>query len=250
MGADDGGSNGRREDDSAILIFGGAAFMIRLSDVRFCYPTGEFSLAIPEMSVAAGEKVAVIGPSGSGKTTLLNLVAGILSPDNGGIDVAGNDLDKADDQTRRDFRIKNIGFVFQDFGLIDYLDVLDNILHPYRITSSLKLTPQIRQQALELAGQLGVGARLKHFPTTLSHGERQRVAICRALLPEPKIILADEATGNLDPDNKQLILDALFEAASIQNTTLLAVTHDHELLGRFDRIIDFRNFLVPEPEAS
>ena len=224
--------------------------MIRLSDVRFCYPTGQFRLALPELSVAAGEKVAVIGPSGSGKTTLLNLVAGILTPENGYIEIAGTELDKATDQTRRDFRITTIGFIFQDFGLIDYLDVLDNILHPYRITSSLRLTAQIRQQALELAEQLGVGARLKHFPATLSHGERQRVAICRALLPGPKLILADEATGNLDPDNKQLILDALFEAASAHNTTLLAVTHDHELLGRFDRVIDFRDFLVTEPGDS
>ena len=224
--------------------------MIRLSDVRFCYPTGEFRLAIPEMSVAAGEKVAVIGPSGSGKTTLLNLVAGILAPDNGSINIAGTDLDRATDQSRRDFRITTIGFIFQDFGLIDYLDVLDNILHPYRITSSLTLTAPIRQRALELAEQLGVDARLKHHPATLSHGERQRVAICRALLPDPKLILADEATGNLDPGNKQLILDALFEATSTNHTTLLAVTHDHELLGRFDRIVDFRNFLVNEPEAS
>lgn len=223
--------------------------MIRLNDVRFSYPSGEFRLSIPEMSVAAGEKVAVIGPSGSGKTTLLNLVAGILAPNSGSLTIAGTKLDHAADQARRNFRITTIGFIFQDFGLIDYLDVLDNILHPYRITSSLALTSGVRKQAAELARQLGVGARLKHFPATLSHGERQRVAICRALLPAPKLILADEATGNLDPDNKQLILEALFEAVSTHKTTLLAVTHDHELLDRFDRIIDFREFLDQQEAA-
>lgn len=224
--------------------------MIQLKDVDFSYPSGEFRLRIPELSVKAGERVAVIGPSGSGKTTLLNLVAGILSPGKGAIEVAGSDLGRAGDQARRDFRITTIGFIFQDFGLIDYLQVADNILHPYRITSSLQLTKEIRQKALDLANQLGVGNRLEHFPATLSHGECQRVAICRALLPGPEIILADEATGNLDPDNKQLILEALFQAVEVHRTTLLAVTHDHELLGRFDRVVDFKNFLDRQPEAA
>jgi len=224
--------------------------MIQLLEVGFKYPTGEFRLTIPELSVADGEKVAVIGPSGSGKTTLLNLVAGILTPDNGSLTIAGTQLDVAADQARRDFRITTIGFIFQDFGLIDYLDVLDNILHPYRITSSLTLTPDVRKRAAELAEQLGVGARVTHFPDALSHGERQRVAICRALLPAPKIILADEATGNLDPDNKELILEAMFEAVSRHETTLVAVTHDHELLDRFDRVIDFKEFLDRDREAA
>lgn len=224
--------------------------MIQFKDVDFSYPSGEFRLRIPQLSVAPGEKVAVIGPSGSGKTTLLNLVAGILSPKSGTIEVAGSDLGRAGDQARRDFRITTIGFIFQDFGLIDYLQVVDNILHPYRVTSSLQLTRDIKLKAHELAKQLGVGERLDHFPATLSHGECQRVAICRALLPGPEIILADEATGNLDPDNKQLILEALFQAVEGQRTTLLAVTHDYELLGRFDRVVDFRDFLDRRAEGA
>lgn len=223
--------------------------MVHLDNVRFRFPSGEFRLEVPHLSVTAGEKVAVIGPSGSGKTTLLNLVAGILTPTAGRLEVDGAGLAQLSEQQRRDFRIARIGFIFQDFGLIDYLDVLDNIVHPCRISSTLKLTSEIKQRARELAGQLGVSSRTKHHPAELSHGERQRVAICRALLLSPKLILADEATGNLDPKNKMLILDALFQAVTTQQATVLAVTHDHELLDRFDRVIDFRKFLAVSPEA-
>ncbi len=224
--------------------------MIHLNSVRFRYPAGEFRLEVPQLSVAAGEKVAVIGPSGSGKTTLLNLVAGILTPTAGRLEVGGTNLAQLSDQRRRDFRIARIGFIFQDFGLIDYLDVLDNIVHPCRISSALTLTGEIKDKARELASQLGVSSRMKHHPAELSHGERQRVAICRALLLGPKLILADEATGNLDPHNKLLIIDALFQAVATQQATVLAVTHDHELLDRFDRVIDFRDFLAVAEEAS
>ena len=143
---------------------------------------------------------------------------------------------------RRDFRITHIGFVFQDFELLDYLNVLDNILHPYRITRALKLTQPIEQRAIELANGLEIGDKLRRFTGELSQGEKQRAAICRALLPQPQLILADEATGNLDPRNKGKILDLLFENVDSHNATLLAVTHDHELLPRFDRVIDFLDF--------
>ena len=224
--------------------------MIELSDVTFSYPSGEFHLDIPHLSVAAGEKVAVIGPSGSGKTTLLNLAAGILVPSSGVIEVDGIHLGGLGDARRRDFRIGTIGFIFQDFGLIDYLNALDNILHPFRISSALTLTSKIKNKARGLAEQLGVHSRLTSHPPQLSHGERQRVAICRALMTGPKLLLADEATGNLDPDNKLLIIEALFQAVATRNTTLLAVTHDHELLSRFDRVIDFRAFLGTPKEAA
>ena len=131
---------------------------------------------------------------------------------------------------------------FEDFELLDYLSVLDNILHPYRITRALKLTPEVRRRARDLAGQMGIGDKLQRHAGDLSQGEKQRAAICRALLPQPKLILADEATGNLDPDNKLHILDLLFEAVDQHGATLLAVTHDHELLPRFDRLVDFNEF--------
>ncbi len=146
------------------------------------------------------------------------------------------------DTGRRDFRITSIGFVFQDFELLDYLNVMDNILHPYRITGALTLDKAVRERAEILAQEMGIGDKLKRPANDLSQGEKQRAAICRALLPQPKLLLADEATGNLDPDNKTRILDLLFKSVADHDATLLAVTHDHDLLKRFDRVIDFKDF--------
>ena len=216
--------------------------MIHIRGLSFCYPGDAFRLDIPSFELQQGEKLAVIGPSGSGKTTLLNLVSGIITPNAGEVQVADTAVSALSDARRRDFRIHNIGFVFQDFELLDYLNVLDNILHPYRITRALRLTAEVRRRARELAQQMGMGDKLQRGAGTLSQGEKQRAAICRALLPRPALILADEATGNLDPQNKSHILDLLFEAVDQHQATLLAVTHDHELLPRFDRIVDFREF--------
>ena len=216
--------------------------MIAIRNLEFSYPTGNFSLHIPEFSVETLEKVAVIGPSGTGKTTLLNLIAGIIVPAQGSIRVKDISVDQLNDARRRQFRITQIGFVFQDFELLDYLNVFDNILHPYRITKALQLDPPVRQRAGMLAEAMGIGDKLKRRATDLSQGEKQRTAICRALLPKPTLILADEATGNLDPENKTRILNMLFRAVEEHETTLLAVTHDHELLKKFDRVVDFMEF--------
>ena len=216
--------------------------MITINDLEFSYPTGNFFLQIPEFSVEKHAKIAVIGPSGTGKTTLLNLVAGIIVPKRGSIRVNDTPVDQLNDARRRQFRITNIGFVFQDFELLDYLNVRDNILHPYRITKALHMDSLVRQRTRMLAEEMGIGDKLKRQATALSQGEKQRAAICRALLPKPKLILADEATGNLDPENKTRILDLLFRAVQEHDTTLLAVTHDHELLKRFDRVVDFNEF--------
>ena len=216
--------------------------MIDIRSLEFRYKTGEFHLSIPGLSVSSGEKLAVIGPSGSGKTTLLNLIAGIIQPLQGSVHVGDIEVSQLSDAARRDFRISNIGFVFQDFELLEYLNVMDNILHPYRITTALKLTHEVRDRAEVLAGQMGIADKLGRSARDLSQGEKQRAAICRALLPGPGLILADEATGNLDPRNKGHILDLLFESVASHNATLLAVTHDHELLPRFDRVVDFADF--------
>jgi putative ABC transport system ATP-binding protein len=165
---------------------------------------------------------------------------------NGNIRVGETRIDSLNDAQRRDFRIQNIGFVFQDFELLDYLNVIDNILHPFRITRALKLDKDVRERAAALAEKMGIGDKLKRQTNDLSHGEKQRNAISRALLPHPKLILADEATGNLDPENKDRILDLLFQAVDEHEATLLAVTHDYELLKKFDRIVDFRNFQSKE----
>ncbi len=216
--------------------------MIRVDSLEFYYREGEFCLSVPELTVEKTEKVAVIGSSGSGKTTLLNLIAGIVTPIKGTVSVDDLKVSELPDAGRRDFRITSIGFVFQDFELLDYLNVMDNILHPYRITGALTLDKAVRERAEILAQEMGIGDKLKRPANDLSQGEKQRAAICRALLPQPKLLLADEATGNLDPDNKTRILDLLFQSVADHDATLLAVTHDHDLLKRFDRVIDFKDF--------
>jgi putative ABC transport system ATP-binding protein len=216
--------------------------MIRISELRFRYPEGEFALHVPELAIAQGERVAIIGPSGCGKTTLLHLIAGIRTPQAGRVSTNDVDLTDLDDSQRRDFRIRNIGLVFQEFELLEYLDVLDNILLPYRINSSLSLTKEVRERARELAGQMGIADKLDRYANLLSQGERQRVAVCRALLAEPDLLLADEPTGNLDPTNKDRVLELFLESAAASGATLVTVTHDHDLLPRFERIIDFKEF--------
>jgi putative ABC transport system ATP-binding protein len=218
--------------------------MIRIEQMAFAYPGGEFALSVPELTGDAGETVAVVGPSGSGTSTLRNLIAGVLRPSAGRVVVSGTEVSALAEAPSRGFRARSIGFVFQDFGLLDYLSAGDNILHPYRICSALRLSSEVRERAWMLAERLGVANGLHRRPGSLSQGERQRVAICRALLPAPPLVLADEATGNLDPVNKQAILDLLFEAVMADGTTLVAVTHDHELLSRFARVVDFHAFLA------
>jgi putative ABC transport system ATP-binding protein len=216
--------------------------MIRVSQLRFRYPEGDFALRVPELAVERGRAVAMIGPSGSGKTTLLSLMAGIRTPETGEILTAGTDLGSLDEPARRDFRIRTIGLVFQEFELLEYLSVLDNILLPYRISPALCLDGAVRERARELAHEVGIGDKLDRYANLLSQGEKQRVAVCRALLARPPLILADEPTGNLDPTNKDHVLDILFDYARSSEATLVTVTHDHDLLGRFDRVIDFKDF--------
>ena len=160
--------------------------MINIHALEFHYRYGEFRLRVPEFNVAKSEKVAVIGPSGSGKTTLLNLIAGIFTPVSGTASVDNTEVSTLSDAQRRDFRITNIGFVFQDFELLDYLNVLDNILHPYRITRVLTLDRSARERAVRLAERMGIDDKLRRFADDLSQGEKQRAAICRARCFSPR----------------------------------------------------------------
>ena len=209
--------------------------MIRLEDLRFCYQEGDFALSVPELRIERGERVAVIGPSGSGKTTLLHLIAGIATPERGRVHTGGVEVTALSDSARRDFRVRHIGLVFQEFEL----------LLPYRINPSLRLAPAVRERADALAARLGIADRLGRLASQLSHGEKQRAAVCRALVAEPDLILADEPTGNLDPANKEKVLEILVEYAVERAATLVTVTHDHALLKRFERVIDFRSFHAP-----
>jgi putative ABC transport system ATP-binding protein len=212
--------------------------MVEVKQLIFQYPDSTYQLGIDYFCIKPGEKLALIGASGSGKTTLLKLIAGILSPEAGMVTVAGTSPESLDAAERRNFRISRIGFIFQELQLLDYLTVLDNILHPYRINRSLQLDRAVRGRAMELARQTGLADKLGQKPGRLSQGEKQRVAVCRALLPMPRLVIADEATSHLDPASKLRILDLLFLAVERFSASLLVVTHDHELLPYFDRVVD------------
>lgn len=222
--------------------------MIHVEGLQFSHKDG-FELRIPQLSVAPGERVAVVGPSGTGKTTLLNILAGIIPPRSGIVRVRDQTVTALGDSARRRLRARTIGFVFQNFALVQYLSVLENILYPYRIGEGLILTPDVRARARSLAHATGLGEKLRRYPGQLSQGEQQRVAICRALIAQPSLILADEATGNLDPVTKEVILMLLFDQARDAGATILAVTHDHDLLRHFDRVIDFAALRFGAPAA-
>jgi len=219
---------------------------VAISNLGFRYRDGDFSLRVPELQVARGEALAFVGPSGSGKTTLLHLIAGIVAATAGRVVTEGVALSALSEPARRDFRVRSIGLVFQEFELLDYLSVLDNVLLPYRINPALRLDRSVRARARALAERLGIAKLLGRCPAQLSQGERQRAAVCRALVADPPLLLADEPTGNLDPANKIRVLDLLFDVARERGATLVTVTHDRELLPRFDRVLDFKQFATSE----
>jgi ABC-type lipoprotein export system ATPase subunit len=218
--------------------------VIAISELAFQFPRSDFRLVVPSLEVAPRERVAIIGPSGSGKTTLLYLLSGILSPSLGTIRVQGRELNTLGDAELRAFRIRQVGLVFQSFELVSYLNVFDNILLPYRLHPALSLGQEVVRRAERLAQETGIAHRLGYFPHRLSQGEKQRVAICRAILPEPSLLLADEPTGNLDPSSKQRVVDLLFQQADRTGATLLMVTHDSEVAARFPRILNCRDFVA------
>jgi putative ABC transport system ATP-binding protein len=216
--------------------------MITVTDLKFEYPGTEFQLRIPDLTIARQERVAVVGPSGCGKTTLLNLISGISLPAAGRVEVAGQLVSSLSDAQRRDFRIANIGMVFQQFELVEYLNVKQNVLLPFSINRSLDRKIATASRVAELAAEMGLTDKLNRLPHQLSQGEKQRVAVCRALITNPQLILADEPTGNLDPKNKQVILDLIFQQAAKHQQTVVVVTHDMSILDGMDRTIDFQQF--------
>ncbi len=188
------------------------------------------------LTLAPGDFVAVQGPSGCGKTTLLLTAGGLLQPDAGTVTIAGENPYRLDPEARAQVRAVHIGFVFQQFHLIPYLNVLDNVLAP-----SLALSrPNSRPRAAELLAHFGMTHRLHHVPSELSTGERQRVALARALLHEPKLLLADEPTGNLDSDNGKIVLQYLTEFTRNGGAVLL-VTHDADAAAYANRSLRLRN---------
>jgi putative ABC transport system ATP-binding protein len=190
----------------------------------------DFSLA-----VQSGEFVAVCGPSGCGKSTLLLTAGGLLRPDAGQVIIGGNDIYALSTGARAGFRARGIGFVFQRFHLVPYLSVLENTMTP---ALAVKL-PDARERARLLLEQFGLSHRADHVPAKLSTGERQRLALARALLARPTLLLADEPTGNLDSDNAAVILSHFADFARSGGTVLL-VTHDRDAARRAHRIVEMK----------
>ncbi len=212
---------------------------LEINDLQHRYPGAEAGVSIASLSIRRGSSLAIIGPSGCGKTTFLNLLSGLLSPDRGSIRIDGVDVSAMSARASRRWRAASVGHVFQDFGLLDYLSALDNILHPFRICPGRRVTREVREKAASLAESLGVAGHLDHRPAQLSHGERQRVAICRAVVTDPQIILADEPTGNLDPETAARVMAHLHQLRGRLGATLVAATHDHAMLKDFDQVLDF-----------
>ena len=217
--------------------------MIRVRDLSFGYPQSGFALSVRELEVGRGESVAVVGPSGCGKTTLLHLLAGILAPQSGSVVVDGIEVSALGREDRQDFRANAVGLVFQEFELLEYLDVLDNVLLPYRVSPALSLDDAARERAIELIEQVGLADKTNSCPRRLSQGERQRVAVCRSVVTTPRVLFGDEPTANLDPDNRDHVMDNLFRYSEERGAPLVVVTHDRELHRRFESVVDVRELM-------
>ncbi|HET7775203.1 MAG TPA: ABC transporter ATP-binding protein [Azospira sp.] len=195
---------------------------------------GDASLTILhdiEFTVRAGETVAIVGASGSGKSTLLGLLAGLDSPSSGSVSLDGHDLNRLDEDARARLRGQMLGFVFQSFQLLPSLTAEENVMLPMELAGIREAAPKARQWLQ----RVGLGQRLRHYPKHLSGGEQQRVALARAFALEPKLVLADEPTGNLDGSTGHQIIDLMFALNADQGTTLVLVTHDEEIAARCGR---------------
>jgi putative ABC transport system ATP-binding protein len=193
-------------------------------------------------TVKEGESLAIIGPSGSGKTTLLGLCAGLDTASSGVVSIMGYKLNAMSEDDRAYIRNQYIGFVFQNFQLLSTLTALENVMVPMELRGEKNVAPK----AKELLVRVGLGERLDHYPTQLSGGEQQRVALARAFMNDPKILFADEPTGNLDEENAHHITDLIFDMNKEQGTTLVLVTHNFELARKTQRILRMKGGRLAE----
>jgi len=214
--------------------------ILQIRDLHFQYPASDFKIEISDIKITQGSKIAISGKSGSGKTTLIHLISGILKPQSGKILFYDESITDMNDKEIRKHRILNIGFIFQEFELLEYLNVMDNLILPYKINKSLVLDAEIKDKAKEIANRIGIGNKLDQHPKQLSGGERQRLAIARALITSPPLIIADEPTGNLDEKTSNIVMDEITDQVSYTNSTLIMISHNNELISSFDEIIDIQ----------
>ncbi|MCP4185450.1 MAG: ABC transporter ATP-binding protein [Hyphomicrobiales bacterium] len=210
--------------------------IISIKDLHLTLGTGASKVHVLkglDLQIDFGKSAGIVGPSGSGKSTLLMVIGGLERPDSGKILINNQDLDEMSEDELAAFRGRNIGIVFQSFHLIPNMTALENVAVPLELSG--------KKNAMKLAadelGAVGLGDRLNHYPGQLSGGEQQRVAIARALAPRPKILIADEPTGNLDDDTGEQIINLLFEKQREYSMTLALVTHNNALAARCDDVI-------------
>jgi putative ABC transport system ATP-binding protein len=212
--------------------------------LKLASPAGEINiLRGVDLTVEGGETVGLVGPSGSGKSTLLMIMAGLERPSGGRVRVAGIDLVGLDEDSLATFRRRNIGIVFQSFHLIPTMSALENVAVPLELAGRRNALPEARR----LLDSVGLADRLDHYPGQLSGGEQQRVAVARAFAARPRLLLADEPTGNLDQATGRGVIALLFALRAEAGTTLVLITHDPELAGRCDRILRIADGRVVAP---
>jgi len=222
--------------------------ILSVSDVSKTFKSGGRDLNVLSdinFSIQEGEVVAVVGPSGSGKTTLLGLCAGLDHPTSGEIKIYDQQISHLDENKKAAVRNQYVGFIFQNFQLIPTLSAYENVMVPLELQGKSK---EAKVKAKDLLERVGLGDRLTHYPSQLSGGEQQRVSLARAFANTPKLLFADEPTGNLDGETGQSVENLLFDLNREQNTTLVIVTHDMELASKAGRILRLKSGKIVKDE--
>jgi putative ABC transport system ATP-binding protein len=222
--------------------------ILTLQDVSKTFVSGNRELTVLDMvsfSVMEGASLSIVGPSGSGKTTLLGLCAGLDRASKGNVILHHNNLERMNEDQLAAVRNQYIGFIFQNFQLMPTLTAIENVMVPLELRGEKK----VRARAMELLDKVGLADRSHHYPTQLSGGEQQRVSIARAFCNRPRILFADEPTGNLDTETSEKIVNLIFDLNKEAGTTLVLVTHDADLAGKTQRIIRLKGGKIIADEA-